>query len=180
MLIINLAQPDSAVVAAMRIAAAKMIYDGRNTPAARRHIGRCTRYHAPTETLLLYTRDSGMHSSGWWKNPDYDRCLHLSLSFGAFEHGQFYGRPHDRKMARKWAELFFGDEVRLLWIEPPFSPEGKVRDVYHYRLFCDKGWQPIKPRGEVYDRSWTPEGWKSWSDLHGADNGDGNFGAPNG
>lgn len=39
------------------------------------------RVHEPTGTMLLFTRDIGHHTSGWWKNPDYERCYHLSLSF---------------------------------------------------------------------------------------------------
>jgi hypothetical protein len=60
------------------------------------------------------------------------------------------------------------EKARLCWIEPPYSALGKASDIYHYRLFCDHAWQPIKPRGEVYDRRNTPAEWKSFSDLHGA------------
>ena len=41
--------------------------------------------------------------------------------------------------------------------------------VYHYRLFCDEGWQPLKPRGEVYTRDFIEKGWKSFSELHADD-----------
>lgn len=144
-----------------------MDFDGRQTPAAARHIRRCTHYHRPTEAMIIYTRDTGMHSSGWWKNPDYERCLHLSLSFVGVEGGEAYPLQFDRRMAEHWAEAFFGSNARLCWIEPPYSPEGKARGVHHYRLFCDPAWQPILPRGEVYSRDWTPSDWLSWSDLHG-------------
>jgi hypothetical protein len=179
MMIPNLAQPDPSLVADMRLRAARMTYDGRNSPAARRYIDHCTRYHHPTRTCLIYTRDAGMHASGWWKNPDYDRCLHLSVSFIAMEPGSFTRLPQDHKMAAKWCKIFFGEEVSKLWIEPPFSEQGKESDVYHYRLFCDPVWRPLIPRGEVYSKDWTPAGWKSWSDLHGEKDGDGNFGSPN-
>lgn len=176
MLIRNLSGPDINIVLNARIAAAKMNYDGRPSPAAIRHIRRCTHYHKPTQAMVLYTRDVGMHASGWWKNPDYDRCLHLSLSFSAADRNGIYRLPHDHKMSKRWAEAFFGDDVGLLWIEGPFSLEGKAADVWHYRLFCDPSWKPIKPRGEVYSLDWTPSDWKSWSDIHGHDNGDGDFG----
>src|SRR5262249_14385874 len=45
------------------------------------------------------------------------------------------------------------------------TEHGRKLDVWHYRLFCDPGWQPIKPRGEVYSRELTEAGWKSYSDL---------------
>jgi len=63
----------------------------------------------------------------------------------------------------------FCDDRRLLWIEPPYSPEGRRSDVHHYRLFCDEHWQPIKPRGEVYSTDFTEKGWKSFSELHAND-----------
>jgi len=116
------------------------------------------------EALVIFTRDTGHHSSGWWKNPDYERCYHLSLSFHDVETTQ--PASHQTALAERIARAFFGDNVSKLWIEPPYSDEGRTRDVYHYRLFCDQGWQPIVPRGEVYSRELTERGWKSWSDLH--------------
>ncbi len=110
------------------------------------------------ECIAILTRDTGYHSCGWWKNPDYERCYHLSVSF-----------PGGAK--RKYIEYIlkelFGYDRRLLWCEPPYSEAGKQAGVWHYRLFCDEGWQPIKPRGEVYGRDFTEAGWKSFSELHG-------------
>lgn len=179
MLIKFLAQPDAALVAEMRINAAKMLYNGQNTPTARRHIMRCTRYHRPTQAVLIFTRDGGMHSSGWWKNPDYERCFHLSISFSAFDKFMRTPLPINHKAAEHWAKAFFGGDVVKLWIEGAFSPEGKRLDVRHYRLFCDPAWKPIIPRREVYSKDYTPAEWQSWSDVHGYDNGDGEFGKPN-
>ena len=64
-------------------------------------------------------------------------------------------------------EKFFGNNRRLLWCEPPYSKQGKQAEVYHYRLFCNENWQPIMPRGEVYSKQFTEQGWKSYSELHG-------------
>ena len=127
----------------------------------------CTALHVASGTILIFTRESGYHSSGWWKNPDYERCWHLSLSFRDVESWGYL--PFSEKLAHEWVEVFFGDSKRFLWIEPPAYPEGKQAGVWHYRLFCDEGWQPIKPRGEVYSRDLTEAGYKSWSDLHGAE-----------
>lgn len=168
--------PDPALVARAKLYAAGFTYDGQATPAAQRRVARSRLFHPQTQTVIIYTRDAGMHSSGWWKNPDFERCFHLSLSFAAQEHGEIHPLPFDRPMAEKWARLFFGDDVNDVWVEPPFSDEGKRRGVHHYRLFCDEGWQPKRPRGEVYSKRYTPAEWKSWSDIHGADNGDGEFG----
>lgn len=116
---------------------------------------------------MLFTRDEGMHACGWWKNPDYERCEHLSL---AFWRGGMRA-PHDHHHARLWCLAFFGAErSRYLWIEPPFSAHGREADVYHYRLFLAPDWRlPVLPRGEVYTREFTERGWKSWSDLHGSE-----------
>lgn len=65
------------------------------------------------------------------------------------------------------ATAFFGADARRCWIEGPYSPEGKYRDVWHYRLFCDPAWQPISPKGEVYTKEQTPADWRSFSEIHG-------------
>jgi hypothetical protein len=33
---------------------------------------------------LLFTRDQGHHLGGWFKNPDFERCYHLSLNFSGW------------------------------------------------------------------------------------------------
>lgn len=146
-------------------------YTGLSTPADAQTIRYCRMAfpHGPElSATVLFTRDEGMHACGWWKNPDYERCEHLSLAFFYPPH---IARPHDHERARLWCLAFFGPErVRLLWIEPPFSPLGKERDVYHYRLFLRPDWRsPVLPRGEVYSKQFTEVGWKSWSDLHDDD-----------
>lgn len=127
---------------------------------ALRYFLRCRHFCENTEASIIYTRDVGYHTSGWWKNPDYERCYHLSLAF--------VGRAFNRKIGARWCEAIFGDNTRLLWAEPPYSKAGKKAEVYHFRLFCDPAWQPIKPRGEVYSTDWTPADWKSYSDVMGA------------
>ena len=136
-------------------------FDG--TERSAKYLEYCRAYHATSGTLLLFTRDTGHHTAGWWKNPDYERCWHLSLSFFDVESRE--RAPKDAGLTREWLSLFFGDDVRKLWCEPPYSREGKASDVWHYRLFCDEHWLPIIPRGEVYTREFTEAGWKSFSDL---------------
>lgn len=144
-------------------------YTGFGTAQDRITLDACRRLYKHTLELaatVVFSRDEGMHSSGWWKNPDYERCEHLSLSFFDM-HGRPY--PQDHARARLWCLALFGaDRVRHLWIEPPFSPEGKARDVYHYRLFLAPDWRlPVLPRKEVYTKMFTEIGWKSWSDVQG-------------
>jgi hypothetical protein len=137
---------------------------GQSPLADRLYLDGCTWYHRDTGTIFAFTRDVGHHSSGWWKNPDYERCFHLSLSFR--DPRTDLPRPRDLEQTKAWVRAVFGQqERRYLWCEPPFSPTGKELDVWHYRLFCNERWQPFKPRGEVYSKKFTEAGWKSWSDV---------------
>jgi hypothetical protein len=145
------------------------LYDGVVNDANMALMRACShvlRLNPGREATILYTRDIGHHSGGWWKNPDYERCLHLSL---AYRDPRIVGAhlPQDTRRSGEIARAFFGDEARRCWIERPYSPEGKRADVWHYRLFCDAGWNPITPRGEVYSRELTEGDWKSFSEIHG-------------
>lgn len=151
-----------------RLRAMRGIYDGRPSPRTMALIEACS--HVLTidparYATVLYTRDAGHHSSGWWKNPDYERCLHLSLAY----RNRLTGQPidHDPGRSAEIARAFFGDDARRTWLEGPYSPEGKAAAVWHYRLFCDPAWNPLTPRGEVYSREDTPADWKSFSEVHG-------------
>lgn len=112
---------------------------------------------------LIFSRDTGYHTSGWWKNPDYERCWHLSLSF--FDPIAMEPCPRNAVLTKELIDAFYGRDKKLIWSEPPYSPAGKAKDIWHYRLFCDAGWRPIKPRGEVYGRELIEAGWKSYSDV---------------
>lgn len=105
---------------------------------------------------IIFTRDTGYHSSGWWKNPLYERCFHLSIAFPGGK---------DKNALEKIISYLFGQDRKWIWIEPPYSPEGKKKDVWHYRLFCDEQWKSILPKGEVYSTQFTERGWKSFSEL---------------
>jgi len=125
-------------------------------------------YHDVEQSLaakLIFTRDIGHHTSGWWKNPDYERCWHLSLSQVDRMSGE--PAPTEKVFFAEIAKAFFGGDAAKLWLEGPYSPEGKSCDVWHYRLFCDAGWQPIIPRGEVYSNDRTAPRWRSFSEIHG-------------
>jgi hypothetical protein len=159
--------PREKAIARLRLAALSGIYSGLiRTVHDAQYMARCKADVRVGDTYnrLIFTRDSGHHSSGWWKNPDYERCFHLSVSFAYLDESP---APFDAERAMRWAKDLFREHVRWVWVEPPYSPEGKVRDVHHYRLFCDEGWQAIKPRGEVYSRELTEAGWKSFSEIHG-------------
>ena len=157
-----------ALVPFAKLRAQRGIYDGRDRPATWRLLELCTHRlkRAPAlEIVMIFTRDAGHHSAGWWKNPQYERCLHLSISFRSQPSDE--SAPFDKRQAEAIARAFFGDDARKCWVEPPVTPEGRYYDIWHYRLFCDAGWQPLLPKGEVYSRADTPAGWKSFSELHG-------------
>lgn len=151
-----------------RVAGYGGIYTGFvETREHRRYLDRCRRVLLERGVCLLFTRDGGMHSCGWWKNPDYEHCLHLSLSF--FDPETRAPAPQDHAEAARWVRLFFDGMTNFVWTEPPFSADGKIKDVYHYRVFTGPDYKtPILPRGEVYSRELTERGWQSWSDQrHG-------------
>lgn len=154
----------AAAAARVRAAAELGTWDGRRNPVADPYFRRCVRDDGPTGTRLIFTRDIGHHSSGWFKNPDYERCYHLSISTWDAPTGQPVNHL-DGGMAMRWVEAIYGDNVRLAWREPAASAAGRERDVVHWRLFCDPHWQPIKPRGEVYSLDFTELGWKTYSQV---------------
>ena len=142
-------------------------FDGHLSAENQGYLSRCCGYDRPTGTVVIFTRDTGHHTTGWFKNPDYERCLHLSLSFT--EPGDLTRRrPRDRALSELWMRAVFGPLYQWAWGEPPVTPEARQLEVWHYRLFCDADWQPIKPRGEVYSTEFTERGWQSASELLGA------------
>lgn len=153
------------IVQNLKLEAARGVHLGRPN---RGYTSACTAISAGSGSILIFTRDAGMHSSGWFKNPDYERCLHLSISFRAVT-DLVRLAPFDRRVAAEWVDLFFGPEKRLVLVESPKSKVGKQHDVHHYRLFCDEHWQPIMPRREVYTTEFTELGWRSYSELHPED-----------
>lgn len=154
------------IAAMMKTVAATGVYKGLlNTPDERLYFERCKAGHRQTGTILIFTRDTGHHTGGWFKNPDYERCLHLSLSF--VDPVTEYRIDQNKPLAKMWCQHFFGQHRDLIWVEPPYSDKGKALMVWHYRLFCNPAWEPIHPRGEVYSREFTEKGWKSFSDIHG-------------
>lgn len=138
-------------------AANKFPWNGRDQVPSQ-----CTWCLEAYPATVVFTKESGYHSSGWWKNPDYERCLHLSI---AFQGG------NEKKALATILDNLFGQHKNWIWIEPPFSDHGKKVGVWHYRLFCDEHWQPIKPRGEVYNTQFTERGWKSFSELNATKHG---------
>ncbi len=154
--------PDAidSLAAELRTRAVRGVWIGRGSSA---YFESCRVIEAILGVQALCTRDVGHHTSGWWKNPDYERCWHLSLTFFDQETGG--AMPRNRTLTDRILRALYGRRRRWLWCEPPYSLEGKRKDVWHYRLFCDAAWRPIKPRGEVYGRELTEAGWLSWSDL---------------
>jgi hypothetical protein len=155
----------ASVASKMRTAAWLDTFDGLMTVRAQRYMDAATAFHAPSGSFLIFTRDTGHHTSGWFKNAEFEQCFHLSIHFTEpFDKSQ--PSQFDKSLTAEWCELFFRENARNVWIESAKTPEGQSLDVLHYRLFCDEHWQPIFPRGEVYSTEFTEKGWKSWSDLH--------------
>lgn len=125
----------------------------------------CSFFLWPYDAHCILTLDLGMHSSGWFKNPDYEACWHLSLSFLDRETGAY--APHDHKKATEIVGGLFETAKNLVWAEPPYTAEGKQSETWHYRVFIDRATcLPMLPRGEVYTREFTEKGWRSFSEMN--------------
>ena len=168
---LNLEAHVQRVARELRVAARAGAFNGRDDNAWRVYRQRCTVIDVRTGAVLIFTRDEGMHSSGWFKNPEYERCWHLSLSplAGAMLVGPL-GEPLstpdlDRALTRRWVSAIFEGELSALWAESPKSPEGIARGVWHWRQFVDPHWRPIVPREEVYSLELTELGWRSASQV---------------
>jgi hypothetical protein len=123
----------------------------------------CRRMNPFRGIATLMTRDVGYHTSGWWKNPDFERCYHLTVSY--FDPQTQRPMPQNHQVTAKIAKAMFFPHVKWVLVEPPYYETGQRRDVWHYRLFCDERWQPLKPSGEVYSTANTKAGWKSFSEV---------------
>lgn len=138
-------------------------FNGYNTHS--RYFLYSIRTHHETGTVLRYTRDIGYHSSGWFKNPDYERCYQLSISF--HDPQTMLDAPWNPQLARLWVQAFYHQWARFVWDESNsyYRDEVGGLEIHHYRVFCNPKWKPIIPRGEVYSKEFTEKGWKSFSDL---------------
>lgn len=127
----------------------------RILPLCRRFMPGITCPDALITVLLTY--DYGHHTCGWWKNSQYDECLHLSLSVSGHRKGTGFKMLREPEQVtaeelRAWSEAVFSplgsDVMKWLWLE--HGKEHKV--IEHVRLFYSKiTRQPILPEGEVYD-----------------------------
>jgi hypothetical protein len=147
------------IVATQRAAARQRPYTGHGE-----NLERLGFTIVPLKAQCLFTLDTGYHASGWWKNPDYDTCWHLTISYHEMERGELL--PQDHKTSWRIVRAFFEANHKFVWSEPPFTADGKKYDVWHYRLFIDRATGlALFPRGEVYSRELTEKGWKSFSEL---------------
>jgi len=127
-----------------------LVQEGGGLPP---YLDECRWWIERWDCLAILTRDVGYHTSGWWiLSPPTERGT--ALKQGAYQRPQ---SPLTPPLCVKGAQR----------CEGPYTAEGKQCGVFHYRLFCDPAWQPLKPRGEVYTREFTEAGWKSYSELHG-------------
>lgn len=146
----------------MKVHAMRGFFDGSDSALLKPYFNLSKQIHEPTGTSLIFTRDVGMYKSGFLKNPDYDNCHHLSISFWDFTKEQPVAQGYDFKTAEAWVRAFYGKHTRYVW-EESASPESDIQ-VRHYRVFVDPMWFPIIPRKEVYSKDFIEKGWKSWSD----------------
>lgn len=120
----------------------------------------------PTQVRCSF--DHHYHGSGWFKNSDYEQCLHVSVSHVSAGEREVRHIPAElgggTVLAPKlesptnaevwaWAEAFFGADAPKAWLEPPASVLDLYRmpNIAHVRLYYDLEMRPFMPEGEVYD-----------------------------
>lgn len=118
----------------------------------------------PTNVLCSF--DQHYHGSGWFKNSDYEQCLHVSVSHvgdtqelrhipaelgGGVTVAPTLETASDAEVWA-WAVAFFGDDAPKAWLEPACSPLDPYRmpNIAHVRLYYDQAMHPFMPEGEVY------------------------------
>lgn len=104
---------------------------------------------------LMLTLDRGAHASGWWRNSQYETCLHLSTVALTKERSPQYAEVPEVER-RAWVFAIFGEDAPKCWNEPPAAEHDEYRcapasrHTWHTRLFLDQQMRPIQPTGEVY------------------------------
>ena len=102
-------EPTEGIVSRLFNAANKGSFDGNYiTP----YLESCRWYIERIDAQVVMTRDMGYHTSGWWKNPDYERCYHLSID---------YPGGMNLKKTEWLLCALFGSNRKLMWCEPPYS-----------------------------------------------------------
>lgn len=147
----------------MRNRAFEGTFSGYKHEVNGRYFRRCRR--VVYGMTLIFSRDTGHHTSGWLKNPDYERCLHLSMSAAPRAIWTPDTPDLDTDLRNRTLRAFFREDLNKVWAEPPLTPAGRRSGVWHWRLFCDEHWKAIVPRGEVYSTELTEKGWKSASEI---------------
>jgi hypothetical protein len=132
---------------------------------------------------LLLTKDKMHHSVGWWRNAEYEFCIHASFAALTRDEADRHARrqrllggtgfqvqpPQYEEIPeldlRTWAVAIFGEHVNKVWFEPGGTDprltkeEAHGRSVMkHLRLFLDpETFEPFIPKGEVYHLTrWIP------------------------
>lgn len=119
---------------------------------------------------LLLTRDRSHHSSGWWRNAEYEFCWHLSISarpsadcrlaaLGLKKPDEVGYVDLPKLEETYWGRLVFGVHADKVWHEPGGTDPSltaaearRNRSISHLRLFLDPDtFEPFIPSGEVYD-----------------------------
>lgn len=144
------------VISQLKARARATPWDGRaSISAAHRFIAASWSHPEEVNVSILFTFDYGAHSSGWWRNSDYERCWHLSLAGMNATLDAYEDLPDEDR--RAWPRAFFGGQSRMAWWEPPahegdpYRSAAASRSTHHVRLFVDRTTgQPIIPTGEVY------------------------------
>jgi len=120
---------------------------------------------------LLWTRDTGHRKGGWFKARELDRCFHLTaVDLRLLPNVRYEGRgPVAPLVFDLLLQEFFGEAYSCVWFE--YAKEkltadaSDVREVRHWRLFCDAEWEPLEAMREEARRELRALGWIEMREL---------------
>jgi hypothetical protein len=137
-----------------------MIARNKQMSANGRYVRLCTAEHRPTGTMLMLTRDFEPPKQA---DGTPTRVIHLSLSFivpGSRPHeGLGQPRKRDALLSHEWARLVFRHRLAWVWVQRSVTELGRRKGVWHYKLFCDERWLPVKTEelpAAMREYAWLP------------------------
>ncbi len=152
-----------AIARRLKRRAASGISDGDPTPSGRAYLANCSEDHPATGTSITFTRCVGFNEYLGVDDPNFERYLHLSLSFWSAddEDGPMPTSRRDEVLCNLCATAFFGDDDPHTWIDLSQTSDGRALDVWHWYLFCDADWQPIILDPATDTSHLTSIGWRN-------------------
>lgn len=142
------------VAVQMRREAFRGRYTGDTSPNAMAYMARCTAFHAPSWTHIVFDREEGVH--GPLRYRTFERCFTLVLTFVDYRRNLV---PFNAGRAHPWVVALFGAaHYEKAWMEK--GTMGHTSRALH--LWCDEQWRPISVPNREQEESLVALGWRPY------------------